>query len=72
VTEGTVTSVDRRRKQITIRFENGTSETFRLSDRAAAEAGGDAEPTATGATRVTVYYSDEAGQKVAHFFKKTS
>ena len=72
VTEGTVTSVDRRRKQITIRFENGTSETFRLTDRAAAEAGGDAEPTATGATRVTVYYSDEAGHKVAHFFKKTS
>ena len=25
----------------------------------------------TGAVRVTVYYSDESGRKVAHFIKKT-
>ena len=72
VTEGVVTRIDRGRKQITIRFNNGKTETLRLTDRAAAEAAQDVDQTETGATKVIVYYSDEAGRKVAHFFKKVS
>ena len=70
VTEATVTRIDRGRKQITIRFDNGTTETLRLTDRAAAEAGLDV--VATGETRIIVYYADEKRSKVAHFFKKAS
>ena len=69
VTEATVTRIDRGRKQITIRFDNGTTETLRLTDRAAAEA---TDVAATGATKIIVYYSDEKGHKTAHFFKKAS
>jgi hypothetical protein len=72
VTEGVVTRISRGRKQITIRFDDGKSETLRLTDRAAAEAGKDVDQSATAAVKVIVYYSDEAGRKVAHFFKKAS
>ena len=72
VTEGVVTRISRGRKQITIRFDDGKSETLRLTDRAAAEAAKDVDQAATAAVKVIVYYSDEAGRKVAHFFKKAS
>jgi hypothetical protein len=72
VTEGVVTRVDRRRKQITIRFDNGKTEMLQLTDRAAADAGRDVDQAASGVARIIVYYSDESGQKVAHFFKKAS
>jgi hypothetical protein len=70
ITEATVTRIDRARKQIMIRFDNGTTETLRLTDRAAAEAGTDV--AATGETKIIVYYADEKRSKVAHFFKKAS
>jgi len=52
-----------------LKFDNGTTETLRLTERAA----GQAEETISdaGATKVTIYYADEFGQKVAHYFKKT-
>ena len=71
VTEGTVTGINQSRKQITIRFDDGKTETFRLTDHAAAEATTNKQPAGTG-TRVVIYYSDEAGPKVAHYFKRTS
>jgi hypothetical protein len=71
-TEGVVTRIDRGRKRITIRFDDGRSETLRLTDRAAAEAAKDVDQAATATVKVIVYYSDEAGRKVAHFFKKAS
>jgi hypothetical protein len=72
VTEGVVTRIGRGRKQITIRFEGRKTETFQVTDRAAVEFANDIDPTATGGTTVTVYYSDEGGRKVAHVVKKTS
>ena len=68
VTEGRVTRIDRGRKEITIRFANGKTETFRLTERAAAE-GKDVAEGAAGGTKVAIYYSDEAGRRVAHYFK---
>jgi hypothetical protein len=64
--EGVVTRVDRGRKQIAVKFGNGQTETFKLTDRAAADVGKDVGRAAG----VVVYYSDEGGQKVAHFFRK--
>ncbi len=69
VTEGIVARVDRKRKEVTVRFDDGTTETFLLTDRAVEDAGRDVDQ-AGGETRITLYYTDENGQKVAHFFRK--
>jgi diadenosine tetraphosphate (Ap4A) HIT family hydrolase len=58
--------VDRGRKEITIRFGAERTETFRLTDRAAEEATGNVAPEGT---TVVIYYADEGGQRVAHYFK---
>jgi hypothetical protein len=63
-TEGIVVGMDRRRMQITIRYDNGTTETFGLTERAATK------PAVAGEVRVVIYYSNEAGSKVAHLFKQ--
>ncbi len=70
VTEGVVTRIDRKRREVTVRFPEGKTETFRLTDHAAEDAGKDIEGAGPD-TRITVYYTDENGEKVAHFFKKT-
>jgi hypothetical protein len=72
VTEGTVIRIDRGRKQITIRFDNKDTETFQLTDRAALGAGHDLDGATNSAVRVTVYFTDEAGHKAVHFFRKAS
>ena len=71
ITEGQVAKIDRRRQEITIRFANGTTETLRMTNRAA-ESAGAAEKAGADAAKVIVYYSDEAGRKVVHYFRKTS
>jgi len=62
--------LNRRRREITLKYGDGSTETLRLTDRAAKEVGADI--SAADATRVTVYYSDETGRKVAHYFRKAS
>ena len=65
-TEGIVSKIDRAKKAITIRYDNGKIETLKLTDRAAADVGKNIEAD----TRVVVYYSDDAGGKVTHYFKE--
>jgi hypothetical protein len=69
-TEGVVTRIDRAKKEITIRFANGRTETFQMTSRAAAESEGLVEESGSTATRIVIYYGDESGHKVAHYFKK--
>jgi hypothetical protein len=64
--EGMATNIDRGKKEITIRYDNGKIEKLKLTDRAAADVGKNIAED----TRVVVYYSDEAGGKVTHYFKK--
>jgi hypothetical protein len=71
-TEGVLVRVDRKRQQITIKFANGSTETLQLTKQAAADAGKDLDTAAPDSTRVVIYYSDEAGNKVAHYFKRVS
>jgi hypothetical protein len=69
VTEGTVSAIDRGAKTMAIKTADGTEQTFKLTDRAV-EAG--AKDVGTGtkkAAKVTVYYTEDAGKKVAHFFE---
>jgi hypothetical protein len=70
-TEGMVTNIDRRNREITIRYNNGKTETLQMTSRAAAEAEAANDESGEEA-RIVVYYSDEAGRKVAHYFKKES
>ena len=65
VTEGIATKIDRGKKEITIRYDNGTIEKLKLTDRAAADVGKNIGAD----TRIVVYYSDEGGGKVTHYFK---
>jgi hypothetical protein len=70
VTEGRVTHIDRGRQQITVRYDNGRTEVFRLTEHAAAEASPASEQTPSSGAKVTIYYSDDHGQKVVHFFRR--
>ena len=69
VTEGTVTHFDRAAKSMTIKTADGTEETFKMTQHAAQDAERDTEDAAKTSARVTVRYSEQAGHKVAHFFK---
>jgi hypothetical protein len=70
--EGVVTRVDRAGRKISIRLGDGTTQTLRLTDRAASDAAKDIDRAAADAATVVVYYADEAGQRVAHYFKRIS
>jgi len=63
VNEGTVTKVDRSRNRITIKFSQGSTETFRSTRHGAQDADGSEH------SRVIVYHRNDSGQIVAHYFK---
>ena len=65
-TEGIATKIDRGKKEITVRYDNGKTEKLKLTDRVAADVGKSIGED----TRIVVYYSDDAGGKVTHYFKK--
>jgi hypothetical protein len=71
ISEGIVRFVDKRRREVTVGYDNGKTEVFRLSARLAAE-GEPVESEAHTETKVIFYYSDEQGYKMAHLFKKVS
>jgi len=56
--EGVVTKVDRNKKEITIRFSDGQTQTLESENTFTAHS-----------SRAIVYYRDESGRKVAHYFK---
>ena len=69
--EGTVSHLDRGAKTITIKTEDGTDQAFRLTDHAAEDAGKDVVEGTEKSGKVTVYYTERGGHRVAHFFSKT-
>jgi hypothetical protein len=68
--DGAITHIDRAGKTIAVTTADGTEDTFKLSGRAADDAGKDIAKGSEKATKVTVYYTEEAGKKTAHFFEK--
>lgn len=70
ITEGTVVRVDRSRRQITIRFNNGGSDTLRLTERAAADVSTGIGDSGSG-VQARVLVVDEGGQRVVHYFRRT-
>lgn len=67
--EGTITKFDRGTRMLTIKTADGTEETYRLTEHAADDAGKDTADATKKSAHATVYYSEEAGHKIAHFFK---
>ena len=67
VTEGTISHIDRGAKTVAVKTADGAETTYRLADHAAKDTGKGAEK----AGKVTVYYTEEGGHKVAHFVKQT-
>jgi len=72
-TEGTVEDVGKGSKTVAVKTADGTKETFEVADHATVDTGKDvARYSARGAKKgehVTVYYTEEAGKKIAHVFK---
>lgn len=69
-TEGTVTQIDRGGKTLTVKAADGTEQVYRMTDSAAKDAGQDVAGRTEKTAKVTVYYTEEGGHKVAHFFRK--
>jgi len=68
-TEGTVSAIDRGAKTIAVKTADGTVETFKMADHAAVDAGKGVGKGTEKAAKVTVYYTESAGKKIAHFFE---
>lgn len=66
MTEGTVKGIDHGAKTITVAAADGSEATFHFSKALAKETAKGADKTG----KVTVYYSEEAGKKVVHYFKE--
>jgi len=67
--DGTVSVLDRGTKKLVVKSADGTEHTFRLADRAVVDAGKDVGKATEKSTKVTVYYTEDAGKKIAHFFE---
>jgi hypothetical protein len=71
-TEGTITDVGKGTKIVAVKTADGTKETFVVADHATIDtAKGIGHYTEVGAKEgehVTVYYTEEAGKKIAHAF----
>ena len=70
--EGVITQVDRHAKTLSIQLADGSRQTFRLTERAAADVARDLDHAAAGTATVVVYINDEAGRPIAHFFTRVS
>jgi hypothetical protein len=65
VTEGTVEKIDRGGKTLAVKTADGAEVTYKVTDHAVVDTGkGIAK-----ASKVTVYYTEEGGKKIVHFFK---
>lgn len=64
-TEGTVTDINRKRAEIRIRFDDRTTETFRVARQDVGIEGADA-------SHVLIDYPNAAGEKVGHTFVRVS
>jgi len=72
-TEGTVEDVGKGTKTVAVKTADGSKEAFEVSEHATVDTGKAVGRYSTvGAKKgehVTVYYTEEAGKKIAHFFK---
>jgi hypothetical protein len=68
-TKGTIEDIDRGGMKLIVKSGDGAESTFRLTDHAAGDGGRDIAKGSVKGAKVTVYYTEDAGKKVAHFFE---
>jgi len=68
VTDGTIVKVDHGAKTVIVKGADGTEKTFAYTETAGKDMGGAAGAGAEKGAKVTVYYTEESGKKIAHFF----
>lgn len=68
VTRGTVTGIDRSSRFLAIKTDNGAQESFRLTGRAVDDSGKGIVEGIEQSAHVTIFYTEHAGKKVAHYF----
>jgi hypothetical protein len=68
--EGVVTKVGEGGKTVTVKAADGTERTFDVVGHGTKVAAVDTAKGTEKGAKVTVYYSESAGKKVAHFFEK--
>ncbi len=69
-TKGTLATLDRAGRKMVVKSDRGVEESYDVSGNAARDAGKDIAKGSEDSAKVTVYYTEEGGKKVAHFFKK--
>jgi len=69
VSEGTVSKIDRGGKTLAVKTADGVEATYKITDHAVVDAGKDVGHGVEKASKVTVYYTEEGGKKIVHFFK---
>lgn len=68
--DGTVMKVGKDGKTVVVKSADGTEHTFEVAGHDTADAAKDLGKGTDKAAKTTVYYSEEGGKKVVHFFEK--
>jgi hypothetical protein len=68
VTDGTIVKVDHGAKKVVVKGADGTEKTFDYTETAGKDMGEAVGAGAEKGAKVTVYYTEESGKKIAHFF----
>jgi hypothetical protein len=68
--DGTVTKVGKDGKTVVVKSADGTEHTFAVAGHDTADAAKEINKGTDKTAKMTVYYADEGGKKVAHFFEK--
>jgi len=68
--DGTVTKVGKDGKTVVVKSADGTEYTFEVAGHDTEDAARDIGRGTNKAAKATVYYTDEGGKKIAHFFDK--
>jgi len=70
VTEGMVTAIDRVRKNVTVRFDDGKKESLRLAGRQPADGGKEVDSAGLAEGLVALSYPDDKGERIDRLFTK--
>lgn len=68
--DGTVTKIGEGGKTVVVKAADGTQQTFTTAGKDSADAAKGIGKAAGKAGKTTVYYTEEGGKKIAHFFEK--
>jgi len=68
VTDGTIVKVDHGAKKVVVKSADGTEKSFDYTETAGKDMGEAVGAGTEKGAKVTVYYTEESGKKIAHFF----